>query len=157
MRSEKLSERASKAARTAVAFSDAVNSFGPGFEERVRAAVRKSAAEEVEEVFQRVGEDIEKVKRQIALLLSLDSDTEVWVYAARASKGGEYLLSASKMKRESASHTAAVMRMKGAIYLQLEQFNNLINELKNQILQGKLDTHIHFTAQQLIYNKMAEY
>jgi len=150
---EKLGERASKIAQEAKALLEVINKFGFGFEKRSRDAIRRSVMEDVEGIFQKVMHDVKKEKDEIERFPVLHSDEEVWVYAhhTRAHRP-IYFLSVARMKRETAWMVAARLREEGAIYIPVETFKNLIQKLKNLILEGKMDEYIHLTVEQLIYD-----
>jgi len=157
---ENLSERASRIAQEAKMLQEAIDRFGPGFEKLVNRALRRSAVEEVQQAFQKVMQEVPKRELEIELLV-LGRDKGVWVVARRGwshlHDRHTYSLSAAGMKREEiTSSIAAGSFEKGVIYITVENFNDLVSELKTSILEGKLDEHVHLTAEHLIYYKMTK-
>lgn len=141
MQPENLSERALKIAREAEAFQDAIERFGPGFEKRWRDQLRRLAAEEVEQAFQKVMREAAVWDATIKNIPSLYAGKEALV---EASHNSEYRLKVCAEERPE----------KDAIYLPVKYFKNVIIRLKTLILDEKMDEHIHLTGEQLIYDRI---
>ncbi|MFH0897196.1 MAG: hypothetical protein V1850_04000 [Candidatus Bathyarchaeota archaeon] len=156
MQPEKLSEKASRIAQEAKKLLEAINRFGPGSERMVHEAVRRSAINEVDQVFQKVVEEVNAEEANIKLLPELNRGKEVRVQASYSPFSQTYLFSAAKINPEPFHFTLLKGLEKDTIYSSIEVFKNLIQELKTSILEGKLDKNIYMTAEELIYRKICE-
>jgi len=151
---EKLSERATRIAQEAKALQETIEKFGSGFENRWRNALRKLAVEEVEQVSQKVLDKVEEKYLEIRTRLWPFTKPSVSVCAEPSPlSNGTYNFSAKV--EEEGSALRITNRRKGEIHLTVDNFNDLIADLKASILKGKLDEQIHLTAEQLIYSKFA--
>ena len=156
MQPSKLSERTSKTSQEARKLQEVIDSFGPGFEEKYRLAVNRLAVENLEQAYQKVMKEVKKESDEIARFPILYPENEVWVYAYYSTQYNDYILSACKMKKESAHFVATKMRERGQINITLEAFKDVIHELRTSILEGKLDGKIHLKVEALIYEKICE-
>jgi len=151
---EKLSERATRIAQEAKTLEETIEKFGLGFEKTWRDALRQLAVEEVGQVLQKAMDEAEKKSLDIERR-RLRPFGEVLICAEQSYLfNGTYYLSAKIEKAGSALNITS--RKKGVIYLTVENFNDLVSELKTSILEGKLDEHVHLTAEHLIYDKMTK-
>lgn len=155
MQPEELLERARKAADQAKMLQQAVQRFGSEFEKRLLDALRRSAAGEVEQAFNKVMRKADKHDRKIREFPTLDRDKEVWICTTQAWDGKNYFLSTIQMEKKWGKCYAAKMSLEGVILLQVEQFRSKISELKAAILEGKLDEQIHLKAEHQIHSYLA--
>ncbi len=154
MQQERVSEKASKAAKEATTTLEAIDEFESRLKEGLRIALRQSAAKERDKAVQKLMHEVEKAERDIREFSLLYRGNVVWVYAAPTSMGHSYVLSATRMKTETAKAVADKMSQEGTIYLPLDKFDNVVHDLRAEILEGRQDQDIHLTAEQLIYDRM---
>jgi len=126
-------------------FQEAIEKFGPGFENRWRGPLRRLAAEDLERAYQRVMPEAQRWESAIKNIPSLYAGQKALVEASHNNDRSEYYLRACPEKRPG----------EGLIYLPVAGFKNLIPKLKTLILDGHLDEHLYLTAQQLVYIEMS--
>jgi hypothetical protein len=153
MQSKRPSEEASKMAEEAKTILQAISSSGQGLETKWRRALRASVAEEVEQLYLSVIREIDRKKRIGTFL----EEKEPWAASAPTSDRKGYLVQGDLLMKESAWYIAGQMRLKrNAVYLPLDDFKQLIEELKESILEGDLDAQLHSTVEQLVHHRMIE-
>jgi hypothetical protein len=150
---KKLRERAARIAKEAKGFHEDVSTLGPGYEQRILEAKRQAVIDGISCVVESIKIQVDKQYQIMADLPSLYQNGIVVVYAAPYEK--TFLFSADRMRNpEAFPYVASQMRKRGTIDLQIEVFKRLINELRAEILAGKLDERLHLSPEELIFNKM---
>jgi hypothetical protein len=153
MQSRRPSEEAAKMAEEAKTILQAISSSGQGLETKWRRALRASVAEEVEQLYLSVIREIDRKKRIGTFL----EEKEPWAASAPTSDRKGCLVQGDLLKKESAWYIAYQMRLKrNAVYLPLDDFKQIIEKLKESILEGDLDAQLNSTVEQLVHHRMIE-
>jgi hypothetical protein len=155
LQSKKLIERSFKIVKEAKARLEDINGFELKLEKISIILRRKTALENVDQVFEKVMRKVNKENENIIQFPSSNVNKDVWVCAAH-SKELKYFLVAAKMWKKTAWLIASDFYKKDIIHLPVEDFKKTVRKLITLIQDGKHDEHIHLTAEQLIYDKMLQ-
>ena len=113
-------------------------------------AMRKHAVDDIDIAYQKVMFEVEKE----AWLTSPSS--KVYISSGYLTDGTTYCLSPITYSYIEKKDREDFFLVDGTLSVRVEVFKSLMGELKASLQNGELDEQIHFTPNNLIYNKLHE-
>jgi len=157
VKANRLSEKASKINKEAKELLKSLDKVESELEKKNFIPVRKATIKQVESIFQKVMEEVQRENAVIMKYPRFESNREVWVYAFYDAESKQYIISAIRLDRKSFAYVVLERLKKGVIHHTVEIFKQLIQQLTTFIQEGKHDHDLHLSGEELIHNIMLHY
>jgi len=149
---EKYSEKAFRLAEEAEDYLQGLDKIEHVIEKNVIDALRKSALEDVVNIHHKVIEDARKEKAESDIYGAYE---KLWVYVMVSEDGNRYRVITTSQPTSNMWETAAIyFNEKREPSLPLDDFKNLIENIKENIKSGNLDDLLREPMEKVIYTLM---